>query len=98
MSLLKEDARAAIPSEYSRNDKRTPNNLMNISQANLDQIVADSAADIYQKKSQTCRSTIEPFINIYPTAEIQKYRIIALSIGALIFVLFYASMKRKRMV
>jgi len=98
MSLLKEDARAAIPSEYSRNDKRNPNNLMNISQANLDQIVADSAADIYQKKSQTCRSTIEPFINIYPTAEIQKYRRIALGIGALIFVLFYASMKRKRIV
>jgi outer membrane protein assembly factor BamD (BamD/ComL family) len=98
MSLLKEDARAAIPSEYSRNDKRNPNNLMNISQANLDQIVADSAADIYQKKSQTCRSTIEPFINIYPTAEIQKYRRIALGIGALIFILFYASMKRKRMV
>jgi hypothetical protein len=97
MSLLKEDARAAIPSEYSRNDKRNPNNLMNISQANLDQIVADSAADIYQKKSQTCRSTIEPFMNFYPT-EIQGHRIIALSIGALIFVLFYASMKRKRIV
>jgi len=50
MSLLKSDARAAIPSEYSDSDPRNPNNLTANSQANLDQMTADSSYDDQQKK------------------------------------------------
>jgi hypothetical protein len=45
MSLVKHDARAAVPSEYSDLDPRNPNQLTEQSQANLDQMTADSAFD-----------------------------------------------------
>lgn len=50
MSLLKSDARAATPSEYSDSDPRNPNNLTANSQANLDQLTADSSFDDQPKK------------------------------------------------
>jgi len=50
MSLIKHDARAAVPSEYSDSDPRNPNQLTEQSQANLDQMTADSAFDDPPKK------------------------------------------------
>jgi len=50
MSLIKHDARAAVPSEYSDSDPRNPNQLTEQSQANLDQMTADSAFDDLPKK------------------------------------------------
>jgi hypothetical protein len=50
MSLLKSDARAAVPPEYSDSDPRNPNNLTANSQANLDQMTADSSYDDQPKK------------------------------------------------
>jgi hypothetical protein len=50
MSLVKHDARAAVPSEYSDSDPRNPNQLTEQSQANLDQMTADSAFDDPPKK------------------------------------------------
>ena len=57
MSLIKNDARAAIPSEYSDSDPRNPNQLAQQSQANLDQMTADSVFDDQPKK----RVIIEKF-------------------------------------
>ena len=57
MSLIKNDARAAIPSEYSDSDPRNPNQLTQQSQANLDQMTADSVFDDQPKK----RVIIEKF-------------------------------------
>lgn len=45
MSLIKHDARAAVPSEYSEFDPRNPHQLTEQSQANMDQVTADSAFD-----------------------------------------------------
>jgi len=50
MSLIKHDARAAVPSEYSDSDPRNPNQLTEQSQANLDQMTADSAFDDAPRK------------------------------------------------
>ena len=50
MSLIKHDARAAVPSEYSDLDPRNPNQLTEQSQTNLDQVTADSAFDDAPKK------------------------------------------------
>jgi len=50
MSLLKSDARAAVPPEYSDSDPRNPNQLTQQSQANLEQITADSSFDDQQQK------------------------------------------------
>ena len=50
MSLVKHDARAAVPSEYSDLDPRNPNQLTEQSQTNLDQMTADSAFDDAPKK------------------------------------------------
>ena len=50
MSLIKHDARAAVPSEYSDLDPRNPNQLTEKSQTNLDQMTADSAFDDAPKK------------------------------------------------
>ena len=50
MSLIKHDARAAVPSEYSDLDPRNPNQLTEQSQTNLDQMTADSAFDDAPKK------------------------------------------------
>ena len=50
MSLIKNDARAAIPSEYSDSDPRNPNQLTQQSQANLNQMTADSTFDDQPKK------------------------------------------------
>jgi hypothetical protein len=50
MSLIKHDARAAVPSEYSDSDPRNPNQLTEQSQANLDQMTADSAFDDVPRK------------------------------------------------
>jgi len=50
MSLIKHDARAAVPSEYSDLDPRNPNQLTEQSQTNLDQMTADSAFDDAPRK------------------------------------------------
>lgn len=50
MSCIKSDARAAVPSEYSNSDPRNPNQLTQQSQANLEQITADSSFDDQQQK------------------------------------------------
>jgi hypothetical protein len=50
MSLIKHDARAAVPSEYSDSDPRNPHQLTEQSQANLDQMTADSAFDDAPRK------------------------------------------------
>lgn len=50
MSLVKHDARAAVPSEYSDSDPRHPNQLTEQSQATLDQMTADSTFDDPPKK------------------------------------------------
>jgi hypothetical protein len=50
MSCIKSDARAAVPPEYSNSDPRNPNQLTQQSQANLEQITADSSFDDQQQK------------------------------------------------
>ena len=50
MSCIKFEARAAVPSEYSNSDPRNPNQLTQQSQANLEQITADSSFDDQQQK------------------------------------------------
>jgi hypothetical protein len=50
MSLVKTDARAAIPAEYSESDPRNPNNIVANGQANLDQMTADSSYDDQPRK------------------------------------------------
>jgi hypothetical protein len=59
MSTIKSDARAAVPPEYSDSDPRNPNQLTQQSQANLDQITADSTFDDAPKK----RAIRETFIS-----------------------------------
>ena len=50
MSCIKSDARAAVPPEYNNSDPRNPNQLTQQSQANLEQITADSSFDDQQQK------------------------------------------------
>jgi hypothetical protein len=59
MSTIKSDARAAVPPEYSDSDPRNPNQLTQQSQANLDQITADSTYDDAPKK----RAVRETFVS-----------------------------------
>jgi hypothetical protein len=59
MSAIKPDARAAVPPEYSDSDPRNPNQLTQQSQANLDQITADSTFDDAPKK----RAVKENFVS-----------------------------------
>ena len=90
MSLIKNDARAAIPPEYSQDDPRNPNNLMNASHSQLEQIAADSVFDFKQKKSLRCKlqegfriqaykKNLEPY---QATAALSLFALIALVIVA----------------
>lgn len=58
MSLIKNDARAAIPSEYSANDPRNPNRANENSLLTLSQITSDATYDNRQKSSLRCRSEL----------------------------------------
>jgi len=82
MSLIKNDARAAIPSEYSDSDPRNPNQLTQQSQANLNQMTADSAFDDQPKK----RVVIENF-EVIGASQAGSVVVAAISIAGLITLL-----------
>ena len=82
MSLIKNDARAAIPSEYSDSDPRNPNQLTQQSQANLNQMTADSTFDDQPKK----RVVMENF-EIIGASQAGPVILASISIAALITLL-----------
>ena len=82
MSLIKNDARAAIPSEYSDSDPRNPNQLTQQSQANLNQMTADSTFDDQPKK----RVVIENF-EVIGASQSGPVILATISIAALITLL-----------
>ena len=93
MSLIKNDARAAIPPEYSQDDPRNPNNLMNASQSQLEQIAADSVFDFKQKKSLRCKLQEGFRIQAYKR-QLEPYQgTAALSVFALIALVIVARLK-----
>jgi hypothetical protein len=93
MSLIKNDARAAIPPEYSLDDPRNPNNLMNASHSQLEQIAADSVFDFKQKKSLRCKLQ-EGFRIQAQQKQIEPYQVTAaLSIFALLTVVIVGRLK-----
>jgi hypothetical protein len=93
MSLIKNDARAAIPPEYSQDDPRNPNNLMNASQSQLEQIAADSVFDFKQKKSLRCKLQEGFRIQAYKR-QLEPYQATAaLSVFALIALVIVARLK-----
>jgi hypothetical protein len=93
MSLIKNDARAAIPPEYSEDDPRNPNNLMNASHSQLEQIAADSVYDFKQKKSLRCKLQEGFRIQAYKK-NLEPYQATAaLTIFALITLIIVARLK-----
>jgi hypothetical protein len=93
MSLIKNDARAAIPPEYSQDDPRNPNNLMNASHSQLEQIAADSVFDFKQKKSLRCKLQEGFRIQAYKK-KLEPYQATAaLTIFALITLVIVARLK-----
>jgi len=93
MSLVRQDARAAIPSEYSDTDPRNPNNLVNASLSQMEQIVADSSFDNKQKKSIRCQLQ-EEFQNHTFKKQHEPYMATAaLSIFALLALIVVARVK-----
>jgi hypothetical protein len=93
MSLIKNDARAAIPPEYSEDDPRNPNNLINASHSQLEQIAADSVYDFKQKKSLRCKLQEGFRIQAYKK-NLEPYQATAaLTIFALITLIIVARLK-----
>jgi len=93
MSLIKNDARAAIPPEYSEDDPRNPNNLINASHSQLEQIAADSVYDFKQKKSLRCKLQEGFRIQAYKK-NLEPYQsTAALTIFALITLIIVARLK-----
>ena len=93
MSLVREDARAAVPSEYSDTDPRNPNNLVNASHSQMDQLTADSSFDYKQKKSIRCQLQ-EGFRNNAFKKQHEPYMATAaLSIFALLALIIVARVK-----
>lgn len=89
MSLVKSDARAAIPAEYSDSDPRNPNNLTANSQANLDQMTADSSYD-----DQPRKRVLKENFEVYGGSQGGSVLLASISVFALMALLLMTRMLR----
>jgi hypothetical protein len=89
MSVVKSDARAAIPAEYSDSDPRNPNNLTANSQASLDQMTADSSYDDQPKKR-----VLKENFEVYGGSQGGSAMVASISVFALMALLLMTRMLR----